>query len=117
MSEAANVLAGRDWAATFNQVEQSLALALETVRQRQKALDEYFQGAQAAETPPTSWPTALQEAWQRVQHLPALVERAGASVAEVDAALAEGEAALKEWLAATGAARGKLAKWLAGAVG
>ncbi len=115
MSGSARPLTGRNWAESLNQAEAKLAQALDAVRQQQRLLDQYFQGAQT-EPPPQNWAVALDQAWQRVQHLPAMLEKAGASVTEVETALADGEQTLRQWLNATAAARGKLANWLAGAV-
>lgn len=116
MSSTAKSLSGTNWAETLAQAEQALGAALETVRQRQKALDDYFRAAQPGDSPTSNWPQALEESYRRIHELMAMSEKAGAGVAEVDATLAEGEAALQDWLAATGAARGKLANWLTGAV-
>src|SRR5438128_877897 len=116
MSGSVKSLAEKNWAETLTQAEHALAQALETVRQRQRALDDYFQNARAADRPVLNWPQALDDSYQRAQNLATLVERASASVAEVDTALAEGESELRQWLEATGAAREKLATWLAGAI-
>jgi hypothetical protein len=116
MTTLANSFAGKDWAKTLSEMELTLEKALETIRQRQRALDDYFRSAASGNSAGASWPQSLEDSMQRAQHLATLAERAGGGVAEVDTALAEGEKSLKEWLAATEAAQRKLATWLAGAV-
>src|SRR5438309_596170 len=81
----------RRWHETLSRVEQTLAEAMTTAREREHALEEFVQSSRPAEGTPPAWQRGLEESLQRQQVLRAMAAQAGPSVAAAEVALAEGE--------------------------
>ena len=103
------------WAEVLDEMERALDRATRTIQERERAFEDYLRTHKAADPAGIPWPRALEDCFRHMQALQAIADKAAAGVADVDTALTESEAALRQWLAATEAARTKLATWLAGA--
>jgi hypothetical protein len=101
-----------DWTDVLGRVQQTL----EQARAEAEARAEALAAPPAADGEPP-WRRGLGQARQGVDGLAACADRAARDVAEVDAVLAAGEDALRQWLAASEAARRKLAEWVGRAIG
>jgi hypothetical protein len=93
-------------------MEQALEQAAAHAVQRADALP-----AASPSTSAPSWQGSLEQARARLDGLTGQVAQAAEQVAAVDTALGAGEDALRNWLAASEAARRKLANWTSRAVG
>jgi hypothetical protein len=98
-----------DWAEILELGQQTLQTAEAEAAKRAAALEQTVQPP--ATDPEPAWRGCLGQAQERLANLAVYAERAARDIAAVDAALEAGEETLRHWLAASEAARRKLAEW------